>query len=82
MNFKTALAAGLLAIGGTAIAQGDEQDKSFGELDVDRDFQISAEEARADSDVAKQFAALDENGDGYLDTQEFARLERADKNYQ
>ncbi|MEO0615343.1 MAG: calcium-binding protein [Pseudomonadota bacterium] len=86
MNSKTllatAVALALTSVAPSALAQGDEADKSFDELDVNGDFLISAEEAKGDPDVASQFSSLDVNGDGYVDAKEFSRLDRGDKRYQ
>ncbi|MEL6869580.1 MAG: hypothetical protein AAFO81_07245 [Pseudomonadota bacterium] len=86
MNYRYLLAAAataaLATFGQNALAQADAEDKSFSQLDQDSDLRVSAEEARADQDVLSQFGKLDANADGYLDRQEFAQIDRNDRDYQ
>ncbi|MEO1119580.1 MAG: hypothetical protein AAFX75_17065 [Pseudomonadota bacterium] len=85
MNTRNVLSASaamaLMALAPPVLAQADSSDKSFDELDTNRDLLISASEAKADPDVASQFAKLDANGDGFVDVQEFGSLDRSDKRY-
>ncbi|MEO0574413.1 MAG: hypothetical protein AAF004_03040 [Pseudomonadota bacterium] len=71
-----------MSVATLAGAQGDERVLSFSDLDVDSDLRISATEARADAVVGAQFVERDTNQDGYLDAQEFALIDRSDKDYQ
>lgn len=52
------------------------QTASFEALDANRDGRISMPEASADPQLVENFAALDKNGDGYLDAVEFANIAR------
>lgn len=45
------------------------------DLDANKDGSISAEEAQAQADLAKDFNLLDRNQDGKLDAAEFAQFE-------
>jgi Ca2+-binding EF-hand superfamily protein len=45
--------------------------ETFKALDRNTDQRISKEEARADTSLRDRFAAVDSNGDGYLDEEEF-----------
>jgi len=55
-------------------AQTPDAPKSFDELDVDGDGQISVYEAEADRRLLEAFNSLDANGDGHLSREEFAAL--------
>ncbi|MEL7312820.1 MAG: hypothetical protein AAFN07_14995 [Pseudomonadota bacterium] len=81
MKFPKTAALLLTAMTASAFAQGESQGKTFGELDLDKDLRVSLNEAEADPVVAGQFAQLDQDADGYLDTQEFARVDRRDRDY-
>ncbi len=65
--------AGLSAIFSGVLMAGS----ALGDLDADKDGVISAEEAQAKPELAKDFQALDKNQDGRLDAAEFARFEMA-----
>lgn len=45
----------------------------FRNLDHDQDGQVSQDEAKAEVDLAKKWAALDDNGDGKLNLTEYAK---------
>ncbi|MEL7022232.1 MAG: hypothetical protein AAGL69_00605 [Pseudomonadota bacterium] len=81
MKFPTLVTLLLASLATGAYAQGDSQGKTFSELDLDKDLRVSLNEAEADPIVAGQFATLDQDADGYLDTQEFARVDRRDRDY-
>lgn len=81
MNMRMPILVGGLLLAATSFAQGDENAKSFSMLDSDGDLRISPQEAREDAAVLAQFAALDENQDGYIDAAEFQALDRADERY-
>ncbi len=65
--------AGLSAIFSGVLMAGS----ALGDLDADKDGVISAEEAQAKPELAKDFQALDKNQDGRLDAAEFAQFEMA-----
>jgi hypothetical protein len=48
----------------------------FKALDMDRNGVISAEEAKSDPALSKQWKSLDQNGDGQLDPIEFSKFEQ------
>ncbi|MEO0365938.1 MAG: hypothetical protein AAF265_10630 [Pseudomonadota bacterium] len=79
MKFPTLVTLLLASLATGAYAQGDSQGKTFS--DLDKDLRVSLNEAEADPIVAGQFATLDQDADGYLDTQEFARVDRRDRDY-
>jgi Ca2+-binding EF-hand superfamily protein len=45
--------------------------ETFKALDKDTDQRISKQEAQADKSVSSRFAAIDANGDGFLDREEY-----------
>lgn len=51
----------------------DEISMRFRHLDQDQDGQVSQEEAKAEFDLAKNWAWLDDNGDGKLNTTEYRK---------
>jgi len=51
----------------------------FRNLDQDQDGQVSQEEAKAEVDLGKQWAALDDNSDGKLNLTEYAKRRRSIK---
>lgn len=57
-------------------AGGQERNASFEALDQDKDGLLSVREAKADKQVASQFAAADKNQDGFLSREEFATVKR------
>lgn len=48
----------------------------FKALDMDRNGFISAEEAKSNQELSKQWNSLDKNGDGQLDSIEFSKFEQ------
>jgi hypothetical protein len=72
------LSAGCFAVG--AWAQGVMPDRTrtspttqaFVRADLDKDGKLSKDEAARLPAIAEKFAALDRNGDGFLDAEEFA----------
>lgn len=61
---------------GTGSDPAPQRDVSLPALDTDRDGSISAKEAQAVPELAKEFGELDRNGDGALEPAEFARFEQ------
>ena len=57
-------------------ASGQERSASFEALDKDKDGLISVREAKADRQVASQFAPADKNQDGFLSREEFNSIKR------
>ena len=82
MNYRNTLIAAaisaLVPLAGTALAADhDKMSKSsanFDSLDTNRDGRISRAEASANSQIV--FAQADTNGDGYLDSTEFAKAQK------
>lgn len=82
MNYRNTLiaaaaAAAALSAGTALAADHDKMGKpgaSFDALDTNGDGRISRAEASADSKIV--FARADANGDGYIDTMEFAKAEK------
>ena len=73
-----AAVAALVPLAGTALANDAHKSKagaSFDALDTNHDGRISRAEASADSKIV--FAQADANGDGYIDTMEFAKAKKA-----
>lgn len=90
MNYRNTLiaaaVAALVPLASTALA--NDQDKmghdkmsksgaSFDALDTNRDGRISRAEASADANIS--FAQCDTNGDGYLDSTEYADAQKMKK---
>jgi Ca2+-binding EF-hand superfamily protein len=48
----------------------------FKSLDADRNGLISAQEAKSDQELSRQWNSLDRNGDGQLDPTEFSKYEQ------
>jgi len=57
----------------------DDNISAFSKLDVDRDGFITETEALAHAELPDAFAEGDENNDGRLDMDEFAKLEITDE---
>ncbi len=67
-----------VALLGAMLAQpvfADANTEAFKALDTDGDGVLSMQEAQANDNVADEFADGDVNGDGMLDTEEFAKME-------
>jgi hypothetical protein len=83
MNYRNTLiaaaVAALVPLAGTALADDSHKSgkagASFDALDTNRDGRISRAEASADSKIV--FAQADANGDGYIDTAEYAKAKKS-----
>jgi Ca2+-binding EF-hand superfamily protein len=83
MNYRNTLiaaaVAALVPLAGTALANDSHKagkaGASFDALDTNRDGRISRAEASADSKIV--FAQADANGDGYIDTMEYAKAKKS-----
>jgi len=73
-----AAVAAMVPLAGTALAndsnKAEKAGASFNALDTNRDGRISRAEASADSKIV--FARADANGDGYIDTMEYAKAKK------
>jgi EF hand domain-containing protein len=56
----------------TRPAQSGGENLSFDTLDANKDGRISMPEASADPKLVETFSTADKNGDGYLDSSEYA----------
>jgi hypothetical protein len=72
---KKQLVSALTLIAVSGFAWAGSGNVSFQDLDVNRDGQISIQEAKKSSEVSKNFSQVDANKDGKLNAAEFAALE-------
>jgi hypothetical protein len=79
MNKLLATAIALIPLAGLAAegqktkpAQSGGENLSFDTLDANKDGRISMPEASADPKLVETFSTADKNGDGYLDSSEYA----------
>lgn len=78
MKISSLTTLGLLAAG-VASAQIPKSAATFSDLDADRNGRIDVYEAEADKRVLESFNRLDANRDGLLSSDEFALLEKLEK---
>ena len=77
MKYKVWAVALAVSLGASAAAaHGDKRGERIAKLDVNKDGQISREEAAAAPRLAQRFDQLDVNRDGQLTREEFASARR------
>jgi hypothetical protein len=76
VTLTVALATGSALAADVKVAMVARPVTSFGYLDTDKDSRLTPSEAKADWAVAHGFARADANGDGVLDRDEFATLQK------
>jgi Ca2+-binding EF-hand superfamily protein len=76
MNRLLAISIALIPLAGLAAegqkAKSADTGLSFETLDANKDGRISLPEASADPKLVETFSTADKNGDGYLDSSEYA----------
>jgi Ca2+-binding EF-hand superfamily protein len=76
ISFTSILLAGVV-LAGNAFAE--MEPSLFEEIDTDHNGAISMKEAKARSDLSKEFNMIDSNGDGSLSVDEYTAYENKDR---